>query len=58
MYLVQLFKILTTLIASSELLKVKHLAILGDENDLTSFVGKNPDIEIGNFPIIFATCSP
>ncbi len=57
MYMVQLFKILTTLIASSELLKVERLAILGDENDLTSFVEKNQEIEIGSFPIVLITCS-
>jgi hypothetical protein len=57
MDLVQLFKILTALIASSELLRVERLAILGDENDLTTFVEKNQEIEIGNFPIIFLTCS-
>jgi hypothetical protein len=55
--MVQLFKILTTLIASSELLKVERLAILGDENDLTSFVEKNQEIEIGSFPIVLITCS-
>ncbi len=58
MDIVQLFKILTTLIASTELLKVERFAILGDESDLKSFVEKHPEIEIGNFQIIFLTCSP
>ena len=57
MDLVQLFKILTTLIASSELLKVERLAILGNENDLKSFAEINAEIEISNVPLIFVTCS-
>ena len=58
MDILHLFKILTTLMATTELLKVERLAILGDENDLKSFVEKNPEIEIGNVPFIFIICSP
>jgi len=54
---VQLFNILTTLIASTEFLKLERLAILGNENDLRDFVETNQGIETGLFPIGYVSCS-